>query len=54
MEEEVSARPTLAIFDDIDVNKSVSNVEIINQNENRILTETIGSLDPLRRRIIFL
>lgn len=54
IEEEISARPTLLILDDIDVVKSVSNVEIINQNEKKILWETIAALDPLRRKIIFL
>ena len=42
------------ILDDIDVNKSISNVEIINTNEKKILGETIAALDPLRRKIIFL
>lgn len=50
----MAARPTLLILDDIDVNKSVENLEIINKNENKILSETIGALDPLRRKIVFL
>ena len=50
----MSARPTLLILDDIDITKSVNNVDIINQNEQKIKTETIGALDPLRRKIIFL
>lgn len=50
----ISARPTLLILDDIDVNKSIANVEIINTNEKKILGETIAALDPLRRKIIFL
>lgn len=50
----ISARPTLLILDDIDVNKSIANVEIINSNEKKILWETIAALDPLRRKIIFL
>lgn len=50
----MSARPTLLILDDIDVSKSVSNIEIIQQNEKKILGETISALDPLRRKIIFL
>jgi len=54
MEEEMSARPTLLILDDIDVVKSVTNSDIINQNEKKILGETIPALDPLRRKIIFL
>ena len=41
-------------MDDIDVNKSIANVEIINQNERKIMGETIASLDPTRRKIIFL
>lgn len=40
--------------DDIDVIRSVSNVQIINQNEAKIQWETIPALDPLRRKIIFL
>lgn len=52
--EEISARPTLLILDDIDVTDSVSNVQVINKNEAKILSETIGALDPLRRKIIFL
>lgn len=51
---EMSNRPTLLILDDIDVTKSVNNVDIINSNEKKILGETIGALDPLRRKIIFL
>ena len=50
----ISARPTLLVLDDIDVNKSIANVEIINSNEKKILWETIAALDPLRRKIIFL
>lgn len=50
----ISARPTLLILDDIDVVKSVSNIDIINANEKKILWETIAALDPLRRKIIFL
>lgn len=54
LETGISARPTLLVMDDIDVVKSTSNVEIINQNEKKILGETIAALDPLRRKIIFL
>lgn len=50
----ISARPTLLVLDDIDVNKSVSNVDIINSNERKIMGETIGAMDPLKRKIIFL
>lgn len=52
--EERSARPTLLVLDDIDVADSVSNVDVINRNEHKILSETIGALDPLNRKIIFL
>lgn len=52
--EEMSARPTLLVLDDIDVTDSVRNVQIINANEAKIKGETIGALDPLRRKIIFL
>lgn len=51
---EISSRPTVLILDDIDVLKSVLNVEIINNNERKILGETIAALDPLRRKIVFL
>lgn len=47
-------RPTLLFLDDIDVEKSVANVEIIDKNVKKIQGETIGSLDPKRRQIIFL
>jgi len=50
----ISARPTLLVLDDIDVVKSVNSVDIINNNEKKILWETIPALDPLRRKIIFL
>jgi hypothetical protein len=51
---EVSSRPTLLFLDDIDVVKSVGNVDIIKANEDKITNETIGSLDPLKRKVIFL
>jgi hypothetical protein len=54
MQEGISARPTLLVLDDIDVVKSVSNVDIINQNWAKITWETIPALDPLHRKIIFL
>lgn len=54
MQEWMSARPTLLILDDIDVMKSVTTSDIINANERKILSETIGALDPLKRKIIFL
>ena len=50
----ISARPTLLVLDDIDVVKSVNNVDIINANERKILGETIPALDPLKRKVIFL
>lgn len=54
MESGISARPTLLILDDIDIVRSVANVDIINQNEAKILGETIAALDPLNRKIVFL
>jgi len=53
-DEEMASRPTLLVLDDIDITKSVNNIDIINQNEKKIMWETIGALDPLRRKIIFL
>lgn len=47
-------RPSLLILDDVDVNKSVMNPQIINQNEKKILWEVFGALDPLDHKIIFL
>ena len=44
----------MLILDDIDVTKSVSNVDIINSNQKKILGETIPALDPLKRKVIFL
>lgn len=49
-----STRPTLLILDDIDVDKSVKNIDIIDDNERKIIGETIGALDPAHNRIIFL
>jgi predicted phage terminase large subunit-like protein len=54
MQEWISARPTLLVLDDVDVTDSVSNPQIIWDNEKKIKTETIGAMDPLRRKIIFL
>lgn len=48
------SRPDLLILDDIDVEKSVRNVDIIDNNERKILGETMGALDPTNNRIIFL
>lgn len=47
-------RPTLLILDDIDIDTSTRNTDIINANFDKLRTETIGAMDPLRRRIIFL
>lgn len=47
-------RPSLLILDDIDVEKSVKTESIIDANERKVLGETIGALDPTRRRVIFL
>lgn len=49
-----STRPTLLILDDIDVEESVSNDSIIDDNEHKLISETFGALDPTRRKIIFL
>lgn len=54
MEDDTSARPTLLVLDDVDVEKSVDNTDIIEKNYNKIVGETISALDPLRRKIIFL
>lgn len=48
------SRPDLLILDDIDVEKSVRNADIIDNNERKILGETMGALDPTNNRIIFL
>ena len=50
----VMSRPDLLILDDIDVEKSVRNSEIIDSNERKILGETMGALDPTNNRVIFL
>lgn len=47
-------RPTLLILDDIDVTKSVANERIIEQNYDKIVSETMGALDQTRRRVILL
>ena len=54
MESDTSARPTLLILDDIDVEKSVDNPDIIEKNFNKITGETISALDPLNRKVVFL
>lgn len=47
-------RPDTLVLDDIDVLKSVLNQDIIEKNENKIISETIGAMDPTNRQIIFL
>lgn len=47
-------RPTLLFLDDIDIDTSTRNSEIIQANYDKLRTETIGAMDPTRRRIIFL
>lgn len=54
MEDDSTARPTLLVLDDIDVDKSVKNPTIIEDNFNKITWETISALDPLHRKVIFL
>lgn len=54
MDNDTSSRPTLLILDDIDVEKSVHNPDIIDKNYNKIKGETISALDPLKRKIVFL
>jgi len=54
MEDDKSARPTLLVMDDVDVESSVENPDIVEKNYNKIMGETISALDPLRRKIIFL
>ena len=48
------SRPTLLVLDDIDVEASIKNKDVINKNENKIINETIGAMDSWRRKIIFL
>lgn len=48
------ARPTLLFLEDIDVDKSVKNIDIIDANERKILTETIGAMDATKRQVILL
>lgn len=48
------ARPTLLFLEDIDVDKSVKNIEIIDANERKILTETIGAMDATKRQVCLL
>jgi phage terminase large subunit-like protein len=47
-------RPTKVIFDDIDVLKSVTNPAIIERNDHKIVNETMGAMDPLNRKVVFL
>lgn len=53
-EEEKTERPDTLVLDDIDVLRSVLNPKIINQNESKIVSETIGAMDPTNRKIILL
>ena len=48
------ARPTLLFLEDIDVDKSVKNVDIIDANERKILGETIGAMDATKRQVVLL
>lgn len=49
-----ATRPTLLIIDDIDTTDSVKNPRIIDDNWQKLTSETIESLDQFRRRIIVL
>lgn len=49
-----SQRPTLLIIDDIDTTDSVKNPRIIQENWDKLIGETVDSLDQFRRRIIVL
>lgn len=51
---EHAKRPTLLFLDDIDIDTSTRNIDIIDANFDKLRTETIGAMDPTRRRIIFL
>ena len=42
------------MLDDIDVTKSVANERIIEQNYDKIISETMGALDQTHRRVILL
>lgn len=54
MDDEVSSRPTLLVFDDVDVTDSVQNTRIIDKNMKKITGETIEAMDQFQRKIIFL
>lgn len=54
MEQEITSRPTLLVWDDIDVNDSVQNPQVIEKNYKKITGETIEALDQFKRQIIIL
>jgi predicted phage terminase large subunit-like protein len=54
MQKAQTERPNLIVLDDIDVLKSVQSISIINKNENKILWEIFGALDPTNHKIAFL
>ena len=54
MEWEESSRPTLLVMDDIDVNDSVQNPQIIEKNFKKITGETIEAMDHFHRQIVLL
>lgn len=48
-----AARPDLLFLDDIDVSKSVENVDIVEKTTRKVKGETIGAMEALNRQIIF-
>lgn len=54
IEDEQTERPDVLVLDDIDVLRSVMNERVIDKNEHKILNETMGAMDPLNRKIVFL
>lgn len=51
---EGAMRPDLLILDDLDTEKSVKNVEIIDETERKVKGETIGAMDIETAQIVFL
>jgi hypothetical protein len=49
-----NTRPTLLVLDDIDVEKSVQNTEIIDRNEAKIIGETMEAMSQAKNRTILL
>lgn len=49
-----ATRPTLLVLDDVDTTDSVKNIRIIDETEQKIKGETMGSLDQFRRRVILI